>query len=129
MHYWRWLRHGDPLATANDGRATVNSNGYRTLHRPGHPLADKHGTVYEHRVVLYAIIGPGTHPCHWCRRPVTWGKNLYVDHVNDDPLDNAPANLVQSCNGCNINRPKAKGLPRRPRTTRRIPTAREGTTR
>lgn len=106
MHYVRWLRHGSPMITANDGRASTTSGGYRRLCRSDHPLADANGIVLEHRLVLYAVIGPGAHPCHWCGRAVVWGSTLVADHVDDDKQNNTPANLVPSCSGCNTYRPR-----------------------
>jgi len=83
---------------------------YRSIPAPGHPLANGVGYVQEHRAVLYAKIGPGTHPCHWCGIPVTWQRGvprrgrLLVDHVDGSLRNNDPANLVPSCSGCNANR-------------------------
>jgi hypothetical protein len=78
---------------------------------PDHPLSDAvRGRVPVHRKVLYDIIGPGTHPCHWCQKPVTWGLtgtksgSLIVDHIDDDGSNNEPGNLVPSCHRCNVTR-------------------------
>ena len=116
MHYMRWIRHGNPLGHAPT--VGLNTNGYRVLTKHGHPLATEDGRIYKHRLVLFSVIGEGTHACHWCEKPVTWGVNLYADHVDDDRVNNTPENLVPSCNGCNITRPKATGSVRRPRTNR-----------
>lgn len=82
---------------------------YREISRLGHPLANDKGQVTVHRVVLYDRIGPGAHPCHWCQRPVTWGRGvadgvLVTDHVDGDEQNNDPRNLVPSCHRCNIRR-------------------------
>lgn len=78
---------------------------------PDHPLRGKRGEVLEHRAVLYDAIGPGTHPCHWCKRLVTWRvrtgeppliDDLVVDHLDGDPTNNALENLVPSCQPCNV---------------------------
>lgn len=83
----------------------------------GHPLAMKWGYVLEHRFVLYESIGPGSHPCHWCKATVSWGAPgtgnrskgvLVVDHMDGDKLNNDIGNLVPSCNGCNISRSNAR---------------------
>lgn len=82
---------------------------YRSITRPGHPLATARGTILEHRVVLYDAIGPGEHRCHWCDRRVVWAKGsgvgvLYVDHVDGNKQNNVRSNLVPSCAGCNAKR-------------------------
>lgn len=77
-----------------------------------HVLASPDGRVSVHRVVLYEKIGPGTHPCHWCQRPVTWvtrrrtdggrESDLMADHLNGDCRNNNPDNLVPACSFCNV---------------------------
>lgn len=77
-----------------------------------HPLAMPDGRVAVHRKVLYGKIGPGTHPCNWCQRPVTWtlrtrsegGReaDLMADHLDGNCRNNRPANLVPSCSFCNV---------------------------
>lgn len=109
MHYHRWYRHGsvDRVATRiHTGPARL----YRLLALPGHPLAEVADKVWEHRVVLYAAIGAGIHPCHWCSKSVTWelgrghADGLVVDHLNGVGNDNRPENLVPSCGVCNTTR-------------------------
>lgn len=80
---------------------------------PGHPLAAANGRIGVHVAVLYAKLGPGIHPCHWCGRAVAWlpvggGRKgrLLPDHLDNNPRNNDPANLVPSCHGCNVNRAK-----------------------
>ena len=87
---------------------------YKSVHNPTHPVANKNGLVCEHRAVLYDKIGPGSHPCHWCGKSVTWlvgngvkSGSLVVDHLDDNDLNNDPTNLVPSCHGCNV----IRGLP------------------
>jgi hypothetical protein len=84
----------------------ITKQGYRSLTQmQGHPVAARNGDVLEHRYVLYEKIGPGRHPCHWgCGRIVEWGVDLHVDHVDADKLNNAPENVVPSCNPCNVSR-------------------------
>ena len=87
---------------------------YRTVSVPsGHPLCTPKGTyVYEHRLVLWNKIGPGEHRCHHgCGRVVAWKPgagarrgSLVVDHLDDNPHNNEPSNLVPSCNPCNQGR-------------------------
>lgn len=83
---------------------------------PGHPLADPDGRIAVHAVVLYGRIGPGWHPCHWCGKRIEWRPvgaprkgRLVPDHLDGDPRNNDPANLVPACSGCNSGR----GLPNR----------------
>lgn len=84
----------------------------RQNRRPGHPIAPPSGIVAECRVVLYGAIGPGPHPCHWCRLPVEWtpgrrgATSLVADHLDWDIHNNDPTNLVPSCDVCNAHRRK-----------------------
>jgi len=88
---------------------------YTKLYLPGHPLADARDAVGEHRAVLYAKLGPGQHPCHWCKALLEWrpvgaaqrSGSIKVDHLDGDPRNNDPTNLVASCNGCNVKRGKS----------------------
>lgn len=86
----------------------VSSHGYFTILSPGHPLADKGGRVYEHRLVLFGILGGGEHPCFWCEKLVRWGVRgrsaLVVDHLDGKTTNNHLNNLVASCNPCNSSR-------------------------
>lgn len=89
---------------------TRTLKGYRMAEVPEHPLAGKYGLILVHRKVLYDRIGPGWHPCHWCGELVEWRVSklakgvLVVDHLDHDILNNAPGNLVPSCNPCNFRR-------------------------
>ena len=78
---------------------------YRSVLRPGHPLADKDGRVKVHRLVLYEKVGEGEHNCHWCRRPLRWDgsgrSRLLPDHLDNDGWNNRPENLVPACCWCN----------------------------
>lgn len=109
-HYMRARRH-DGDVTAGEGRYGDGwvSLGYVRTAKTGHPLARAKGQVQMHRLVLFAVIGYGPHLCHWCRRPVTWSVGLppfalVVDHLDGDPANNDPANLVGSCQPCNSRR-------------------------
>lgn len=92
-------RNGDPA------RGWYDQDGYRMLTgQQGHPLADGKGQLGEHRKVLYAKIGPGSHPCHWeCGRILEWGglNGICADHLDEDTTNNSPDNLVPSCVWCN----------------------------
>jgi hypothetical protein len=114
-HWIRWKKYGDPTVTlqAPNGAGHITPYGYRMLKKTGHPLAGKNGFVFEHRAVLFAALGPGEHPCHWCKRLVSWSRSwpqeadaLVVDHLDWDRLNNGRANLVPSCNPCNHARQK-----------------------
>jgi hypothetical protein len=84
------------------------TGGYLLVQAPGHPLAMANGQAYIHRLTLYARLGPGSHPCHWCGTTTTWRargeRALTADHVNHDTLDNTPGNLVPACRSCNSSR-------------------------
>jgi hypothetical protein len=114
-HYSRKQVHGDVradqpiVAYAPSGTGHVGSGGYWLDQQPDHPLAfPSSGKVLRHRAVLYESIGPGSHPCHWCKRMVAWEdappNGLVADHVDGDRFNNDPANLVPSCQTCNLNR-------------------------
>lgn len=82
---------------------------------PGHPLAPPSGLVAVARLTLWEKIGPGPHPCHWCKESVDWVNGRYAkgaliaDHLNWDTADDSPGNLVPSCNACNGHRRREGG--------------------
>ncbi|MEU6342216.1 hypothetical protein ABZ883_14890 [Streptomyces sp. NPDC046977] len=83
--------------------------GRRMVHAPGHPLVVTSPYLPASRVLLYEAIGPGTHPCHHCKEPVTWRPGdqtapgvLVVDHLDRDPMNDALGNLAPSCQTCNV---------------------------
>jgi hypothetical protein len=83
---------------------------YLRIRVPGHPLADKYGSLGLHRWLVYRRLGPGPQPCHWCGVAVEWlpGEKwdgvLVVDHVDGNRGNNDESNLVPSCHTCNIRR-------------------------
>lgn len=82
----------------------VDAHGYRVLTgHQDHPLSCHNGEVKEHRKVLYDKIGPGQHSCYLCGREMEWGQ-IVVDHLDEDKLNNDPANLEPACRHCNWNR-------------------------
>lgn len=111
-HYTRLLRTGDLRGAARErgqwGSGSVNGDGYRVGHDAAHPLATAQGKLLAHRSALYEVLGGGLHPCHWCGKRLTWRgaaeSRICVDHLNDDRLDNDPANLVAACLDCNTKR-------------------------
>lgn len=110
MHYAR-SRNGRDLTIAEPlhapaGSKHIDARGYVHVFVPGHPLAGSKGTAGEHRVVLFDAIGcVDIHRCFWCNRMVLWksiGRSaLVVDHLDDNPSNNARWNLVPSCQSCN----------------------------
>jgi hypothetical protein len=110
MHYHRWYRHGDPLKVATKSGITASlGRRYTRSAVLNHPIADKSGRAWEHRVVLYDEIGMGPHECHWCGTAVDWlpkghPGSLQVDHLNNDGSDNRVENLVPACCRCNTAR-------------------------
>jgi len=110
-HSEQMRTHGDPLlwVRAPAGSGSLRKDGYRMMTASAHPLADRHGMVLEHRMVLFDKIGPGEHPCHWCGLILTWQPGItptaiISDHLDSDRANNDPANLVPSCNPCNVRR-------------------------
>ena len=97
---------------AYDARRKERTNHRRMRFAPAHPLAGKTGLVSEARAVLYDRLGPGPHACHWCGTTVDWVVGargniptaLVADHVNSDPLDDRPENIVPACGACNATR-------------------------
>lgn len=63
------------------GGRMLDKDGYVLLSMPGHPEANRHGYVREHRIVMARMIG----------RPLLPGE--VVDHRNDVRSDNRPENL------------------------------------
>ena len=94
---------------------------YPSFYDPNHFLSPGDGSRHGHRnanvllsrAVLYDKIGPGKHPCHWCGRIVEWmvgghrgvkPGQLVADHLDKNPENNSPDNLVPSCQSCNVKR-------------------------
>jgi hypothetical protein len=76
-HYGRWRKHGDPmiLKQAEDGKGSINNNGYRIV------TVSRGRKMLEHRYVMEQAIG----------RPLLPMENVH--HVNGDRLDNRVENL------------------------------------
>jgi 5-methylcytosine-specific restriction endonuclease McrA len=78
------------------------ADGYISLVRPGHPLADRDGRVSEHRLVVYEWQLEHDLPleCFWCGKLLTW-EDATVDHLNEIKDDNRIENLALACDPCN----------------------------
>lgn len=69
------------LNAAWNGGRTIDKDGYVLLWMPGHPEANRHGQVREHRIVMAQKLG----------RPLL--RTEVVDHINSVTSDNRPENL------------------------------------
>lgn len=107
-----------PCSRHREWRPLKGADSRRRMTVPFHPVAGARGGAVEHRVVLYDAIGGGAHACHWCKRSVTWRHEnesvawrdeLVADHVDANPKNNRPENIVPACNSCNITRSR-RGL-------------------
>lgn len=101
-HEARFRRTGDTKKIEKDRR--TDDRGYVSV-RVGleHPLSDRQGWTYEHRLVAYSKYGPEAHFCHWCGTSITWANNV-VDHLDEVKANNDPDNLVSCCSRCNLAR-------------------------
>lgn len=80
MHYRRVALYDHPESILSIGYITDNK-GYIMLHLPNHPLANKNGAVYEHRLVMSEHIGRYLAP------------HESVHHKNGNRSDNRIKNL------------------------------------
>lgn len=84
----------------------------RLRYLPSHPLAGSTGLLSAARAILYERLGPGWHHCHWCSGGIRWlrghqGNNtraILADHLDSNPLNDAPENIVPACGRCNGSR-------------------------
>ena len=107
MHYFRKMRtgHFGTSLCAPGERRMNHSGGYIMLRLPGHPLAQKHGNVFEHRKVMYDIHGENLPPCELCGAESRWSsRTTHIDHIDRDKSNNDPSNLRVLCNPCNVGR-------------------------
>lgn len=63
------------------GGRTLASSGYVLVKRPGHPMADSRGYVYEHRLLAAETLG----------RPLLTTEQVH--HRDGDRMNNSPENL------------------------------------
>lgn len=110
-HYFRRMRNGhyglnsNPMAPGE--RKMAHSNGYIMLRYPGHPLAQKHGGLFEHRYVMYQKYGDNLPPCEFCGKESRWhSRDTHIDHIDCDKTNNDIGNLRVLCNPCNVSRSK-----------------------
>jgi len=75
-----FLRRGSKHWEWKGGRI-VDHHGYVVLQMRGHPLADTHGRVREHRLVMSQKLGR------------LLNREEHVHHINGNKIDNRPENL------------------------------------
>lgn len=103
-HYFRMRRNGTTGKIAKSRKdRVVTPNGYVRVFHPLHALADKGGYVFEHRYVMWSVVGEHTGPCRICGKPESW-STCHVDHIDEDRKNNAKSNLRILCRGCNVKR-------------------------
>lgn len=112
-HYFRKIRNGTfqtkleikKLAQgfSRQPRITMPGRGYIRLYLPDHPLRDTQGYVSEHRKIMFDKIGYLLNACELCGKHQTW-ETVHIDHIDNDPKNNAPINLRPLCRSCNTRR-------------------------
>lgn len=105
-HYFR-LRRGRPLEDRPRGVPfLVDPRGYLGVFEPGHPLALGNGVVAVHRKMLFDAVGGVVSECELCKKPLTWAS-CHVDHIDENPGNNAIGNLRPLCMDCNVKRTRS----------------------
>lgn len=98
-HFYRMRRTGCTDVKLIKGRYH-HKGGYVRILAHGHPMADKNGMAFEHRIVLYDQHEGRCPGCFWCGCPLEWNET-HSDHLNEIKTDNSPGNLEVSCGPCN----------------------------
>lgn len=106
MHYNRLWRTGS-LELKQPRKLLQHSGGYLVERIPGHPIVSHGAYAYQHRRVFYDAHGEGPFSCHVCGATVDWA-GMHIDHLDDDPANNALGNLAPACPTCNQRRGQAK---------------------
>lgn len=104
-HYFRQRRNGTTGTVRQPARPRYeDKRGYQFIYAPNHPLVSR-GQFYvaEHRAVLYGVIGDSSMKCAICDSGLTW-DTCCVDHIDNNPRNNEPANLRPTCMNCNAKR-------------------------
>lgn len=98
-HYFRKMRYGTYELTSVRKYRLQNPAGYQKLYEPNHPLSNKDGYVYEHRMTYYDFDKNVTE-CALCNIDINW-KTLHIDHIDEDVTNNKLSNLRPLCRACN----------------------------
>lgn len=110
MHYFRRMRNGSFELRQTKYQKNgfyQHAGGYKVLMIPGHPLAQNDGSIFEHRVVVFGLVGWNIPPCSFCGADSDWfSRKTHIDHIDKDRSNNAPENLRVLCNPCNTGRTK-----------------------
>jgi hypothetical protein len=102
MHYFRKMRNGT-FDNKPKAERYISPNGYYSIRRVGHPLADSVGMVREHRYVYFENNNKNPGSCEMCKAKIDW-KTLHIDHIDSNRKNNSPENLRALCRACNVNR-------------------------